>query len=126
MLVVDDDILTRALMKRILMRLRCRVSVAENGEVAMAMILRQHTQASAPSSDCWKADTKLMLEQDAGSSSVSSPNKLSDEYKYAVVFLDNQMPVMSGLEVVAKLREMGRRDFVVGVTGKLTQLFQLP
>jgi len=117
-LVVDDDILTRALMKRILMRLRCRVSVAENGEVAMAMILRQHTQASAPSSDCWKADTKLMLEQDAGSS-VSSPNKLSDEYKYAVVFLDNQMPVMSGLEVVAKLREMGRRDFVVGVTGKL-------
>lgn len=121
-LVVDDDILTRALMKRILIRLRCRVSVAENGEIAMAMILRQHTQASAPSSDGRKADTKLMLEQDAGSSPVSSPNKLFDEYKYAVIFLDNQMPVMSGLEVVAKLREMGRRDFVVGVTGKLAQL----
>ena len=39
------------------------------------------------------------------------------EYKYAVVFLDNQMPVMSGLEAVAKLREMGRKDLVVGVTG---------
>jgi len=118
-LVVDDDILTRTLMKRILMRFGCHVSVAENGKVAMAMILRQHTQAS---SDCWKANTKLMLQQDAGSSPISSPNKLFDEYKYAVVFLDNQMPVMSGLEVVAKLREMGRRDFVVGVTGKLTQL----
>lgn len=119
-LVVDDDIVTRALMKRLLMRLGCHVSVAENGEVAMAMILRQHIQASAPSSDCWKADTKVMLEQDAGSSPVSSPNKLFDEYKYAVVFLDNQMPVMSGSEVVAKLRELGRRDFVVGVTGKPT------
>ncbi|THG98473.1 hypothetical protein EW026_g3718 [Hermanssonia centrifuga] len=40
-----------------------------------------------------------------------------EEYKYAVVFLDNQMPVMSGLELVAKLRELGRHDFVVGVTG---------
>ena len=40
-----------------------------------------------------------------------------DEHKYAVSFLDNQMPVLSGLEAVAKLRTMGRKDFVVGVTG---------
>src|SRR5260221_1473270 len=37
--------------------------------------------------------------------------------RFAVVFLDNQMPVMSGLSMVAKLREAGRNDFVVGVTG---------
>ena len=37
--------------------------------------------------------------------------------RFAVVFLDNQMPVMSGLSMVAKLREAGRNNFVVGVTG---------
>jgi len=34
-----------------------------------------------------------------------------------VVFLDNQMPVMSGLTVAAKLRQLERTDFIVGVTG---------
>ena len=33
------------------------------------------------------------------------------------MFLDNQMPVLSGLDAVARLRAMGRKDFVVGVTG---------
>jgi osomolarity two-component system, sensor histidine kinase SLN1 len=37
--------------------------------------------------------------------------------RFAVVFLDNQMPVMSGLAMVAKLREAGGSDFVVGITG---------
>jgi CheY-like chemotaxis protein len=37
--------------------------------------------------------------------------------RFAVVFLDNQMPVMSGLSMVGKLREARRSDFVVGVTG---------
>ncbi|KZV87594.1 hypothetical protein EXIGLDRAFT_723615 [Exidia glandulosa HHB12029] len=36
---------------------------------------------------------------------------------YSVTFLDNQMHVMSGLEMVSRLRELGREDFVVGVTG---------
>ncbi|KAG8221062.1 hypothetical protein J3R82DRAFT_2575 [Butyriboletus roseoflavus] len=91
-LVVDDDRLTRTIMSRTLSRLGCHVSTAENGEIALEMIIgrtfrqRQGDDASAP---CC----------------------------YDVVFLDNQMPIMSGLEVVAKLREMGRRDFVVGVTG---------
>ncbi|KAH9057453.1 hypothetical protein EDB87DRAFT_1565234 [Lactarius vividus] len=80
-LVVDDDALTRTLMTRMLARLGCKVSTAENGEVALEMVL----------SDC--------------------------SGRFAVVFLDNQMPVMSGLSMVAKLREAGRSDFVVGVTG---------
>ncbi len=37
--------------------------------------------------------------------------------RFAVVFLDNQMPVMSGLSMIGKLRQAGRSDFVVGVTG---------
>jgi osomolarity two-component system sensor histidine kinase SLN1 len=86
-LVVDDDPLTRMLMKRMLTRLGCRVTVAENGEHALEHLLG-----------------KPGLEPPAVD-------------KFAVVFLDNQMPVMSGLEAVSALREAGRSDFVVGVTG---------
>ena len=80
-LVVDDDALTRTLMTRMLARLGCKVSTAENGEVALEMVLGDYRG------------------------------------RFAVVFLDNQMPVMTGLSMVAKLREAGRSDFVVGVTG---------
>jgi osomolarity two-component system sensor histidine kinase SLN1 len=77
-LVVDDDPLTRTLMKRLLTRLGCAVDTAEHGGAGLARAL-------------------------AGA--------------YAVVFLDNQMPVMTGVEAVAALRAAGRDDFVVGVTG---------
>lgn len=68
-------------MSRLLTRLGCTVSTAENGEIALEMVL----------------------------------NGFSG--RFAVVFLDNQMPVMSGLSMVTKLRKAGRKDFVVGVTG---------
>ncbi len=80
-LVVDDDSLTRTMMTRLLTRLGCKVSTAENGEIALEMVLNSYGG------------------------------------RFAVVFLDNQMPVMSGLSMVAKLRKAGRKDFVVGVTG---------
>jgi CheY-like chemotaxis protein len=106
-LVVDDDPLTRTLMKRILTRLGCQVSCAENGEVALEMILGQRVNiGGTPSSDV----SGPILEQ-------VQDTPLSEEGKYAVVFLDNQMPIMSGLTVVAKLRQLERSDFIVGVTG---------
>ena len=80
-LVVDDDTLTRTLMTGMLARLGCKVSTAENCEVALEMVL----------GDC--------------------------SGRFAVVFLDNQMSVMSGLLMVTKLREARRGDFVVGGTG---------
>ncbi|OSD04719.1 hypothetical protein PYCCODRAFT_1363220 [Trametes coccinea BRFM310] len=111
-LVVDDDPLTRKLMSRMLTRLGCKVTTAENGEVALELILTGHAQRSTPSSE------------DTGSGGLSldgvgPPGATggAEEQRYAVVFLDNQMPVMSGLEAVQKLRQMGRKDFVVGVTG---------
>jgi osomolarity two-component system, sensor histidine kinase SLN1 len=104
-LVVDDDPWTRTLMKRMLMRLGCKVSTAENGEAALDMILgagefTPSSEASGPSGP--------ILDQAAAAQNTG---------RYAVVFLDNQMPVMSGLKAVARLREMGRRDFIVGITG---------
>ncbi|TFY68845.1 hypothetical protein EVJ58_g762 [Rhodofomes roseus] len=105
-LVVDDDLLTRKLMSRMLTRIGCKVATAENGEIALEMILGPGHHAT-PSSE------------DTGSAGLSVDGMLAagEEYRYAVIFLDNQMPVLSGLDVVTKLRELGRKDFVVGVTG---------
>lgn len=108
-LVVDDDLLTRRLMSRMLTRIGCKVATAENGEIALEMILGSH--ATPSSEDTGSAG--LSTEGTTASAAADS----SEEYRYAVVFLDNQMPILSGLDVVTKLREMGRSDFVVGVTG---------
>ena len=114
-LVVDDDPLTRKLMSRMLTRLGCQVMTAENGEIALDLILHGAHQSQTPSSE----DTGsggLSLDGVLGSTSMS--NLLGEgEGRYSVVFLDNQMPVLSGLETVAKLRALNRKDFVVGVTG---------
>lgn len=104
-LVVDDDPLTRKLMSRMLSRLGCKVTTAENGEIALDLILNPAARTTPSSEDT--GSSGLVLEENWGP---------GDE-RYAVVFLDNQMPVMSGLEAVGKLRRRGRRDFVVGVTG---------
>ncbi|THH30116.1 hypothetical protein EUX98_g4100 [Antrodiella citrinella] len=104
-LVVDDDPLTRKLMSRMLTRLGCKVWTAENGEVAMDMILGNLARAT-PSSE----------ETGSGGLSISTPGE-EDKPRFAIVFLDNQMPILSGLDAVAKLRNMGRRDFIIGVTG---------
>jgi len=109
-LVVDDDFLTRTLMKRILTRLGCVVSSAENGAVALEMILEKQVAVGLTTPPSVAGDNGPILEQPQDS-------HISNEIKYAVVFLDNQMPVMSGLKVVEKLRALGRMDFVVGVTG---------
>jgi len=103
-LVVDDDRLTRTIMSRTLSRLGCHVSTAENGEIALEMIAgRTFRQSQGPDQDPLSGSSKDPGEDDAS--------------RYDVVFLDNQMPIMSGMEVVSKLREMGRHDFIVGVTG---------
>ncbi|KAF5351378.1 hypothetical protein D9758_008035 [Tetrapyrgos nigripes] len=95
-LVVDDDKLTRTLMQRLMERLGCLVTTAENGEIALKILLEDQTTAPVD------GDHEI------------DPLK---QGKFSIVFLDNQMPVLSGLKVVEKLRELGRHDFVVGVTG---------
>ncbi|KAG1850910.1 Tco5, signal transduction HAMP domain histidine kinase [Suillus subluteus] len=111
-LVVDDDRLTRTVMSRMLTRLGCSVSTAENGGIALEMII------SGPGTSKVEDEHNFMV---FDPSHDSEKNKNGGETEngcaYDAVFLDNQMPVMSGLEVVSKLREMGRADFVVGITG---------
>jgi CheY-like chemotaxis protein len=93
-LVVDDDNMTRTLMKRMLTRVGCVVDVAENGRAALDAL----TVSPLPTPPA-----------DSGAPLVPTP--------FAVVFLDNQMPVMSGLDAVRAIRAAGRAAFVVGVTG---------
>lgn len=109
-LVVDDDSVTRLLMKRLLTRLGCMVQVAEDGEAALELILSTGSEwvANKPTPSSERSIGPI-LEQEA--------TNFPPEYKYQLIFLDNQMPKMTGLAVVTKLRDLGRHDFVVGLTG---------
>ncbi|KAJ3873029.1 hypothetical protein F5051DRAFT_338320 [Lentinula edodes] len=135
-LVVDDDGVTRMMMDRLLRRQGCDVTTAENGRVALELILGDEshsrtislsenvtpdlTTSGLPSS---KSGT-LTLDQGLGlisraisQGSDQSQSTVPDLPKFAVVFLDNSMPVLSGQRTVEILRRLRRRDFVVGLTG---------
>lgn len=99
-LVVDDDYLTRTLMTRLLSRLGCTVHTAENGQMALDILSPSPTSVPSPTTST------------SGVSTSSGPGR-----QFLVVFMDNQMPIMSGLEAVSRLRHLGRHDFIVGVTG---------
>ncbi|KAH6915774.1 hypothetical protein BKA70DRAFT_469829 [Coprinopsis sp. MPI-PUGE-AT-0042] len=127
-LVVDDDPLTRTLMTRILTRIGCKVTTAENGEAAIDLILGSKGWAGVTpnSSDSSSKQSGPILEQPRRNpEDLSALGPVPQDMKYAIVFLDNQMPVMSGLKAVERLRQLGRDDFVVGVTGNalLTGMF---
>ena len=113
-LVVDDDRMTRLLMTRMLERLRCVVTTAANGKQALRLLLGEEQSAGTPADD---------QEQNFPSDGRDVPrdwtsvHTASKEGKYAITFLDNQMPIMSGVEMVKNLRALGREDLIVGVTG---------
>ncbi|KAI5474272.1 histidine kinase, partial [Pseudohyphozyma bogoriensis] len=96
-LVVDDDVLTRKLMARMMERLGCVVSTAENGAIALDMILNVPEGAAQEVRDGVDPRSRAVK-------------------NYDIVFLDNQMPICSGLQVVAQLRSLARDDLVIGVT----------
>ncbi|KAF9653820.1 hypothetical protein BDM02DRAFT_3215706 [Thelephora ganbajun] len=113
-LVVDDDRMTRLLMTRMLERLRCVVTTAANGKQALQLLLDQEQSADTPAEEQGSNFPIDGREIPRDNASVHMTNK---EGKFAVTFLDNQMPIMSGVEMVRKLRMLGREDLIVGVTG---------
>lgn len=118
-LVVDDDTLTRRLMKRMLTRLGCAVSTAENGAIALELIMGEGITPASEETNAPNTTTP--------SSETNEPPENRPRYdgpRYEVIFLDNQMPVLSGIDAVAKLRQAGRSDFVVGVTGSFNSPFK--
>ncbi|GAA6001123.1 uncharacterized protein JCM10292_006385 [Rhodotorula paludigena] len=132
-LVVDDDTLTRRLMSRMMLRLGCEVETAENGKIALDMILAPPPPGQASADGAEESSGSGTPEEiDAAERGVAiarkKPKKVGlpgppaesvgiDAFQhYHIVFLDNQMPVCSGVQVVTKLRQLGRDDLVVGVT----------
>jgi len=113
-LVVDDDRMTRLLMTRMLERLRCAVTTAENGKQALQLLLGEGQSADTPAEEQEPNFPAHGQEVPRDGVSVHSTNK---EGKFTITFLDNQMPIMSGVEMVRKLRMLRREDLIVGVTG---------
>lgn len=124
------------LMNRMLTRLGCVVSMAENGEIALEMICGPRAArpgsvtggstsggtGSAKPTPSSEEPPSIRFADDMNTGRPSTEGVTTaalgtEESKYSIVFLDNQMPVLSGLKAVARLREIGRTDFVVGVTG---------
>jgi len=113
-LVVDDDRMTRLLMTRMLERLRCVVTTAANGKQALQLLLGGERNWDTPAEEpepSFPSDDREVPQDSA------SMDTMSKEGKFAITFLDNQMPIMSGVEMVRKLRALGRDDLIVGVTG---------
>jgi CheY-like chemotaxis protein len=116
-LVVDDDKMTRMLFQRMLGRLKCQVTTAINGYEALRLVTGDHDALETPAEE--EHDHPFLDGEDHLSIMEMERVKGEKECKFAIVFLDNQMPVMSGVEMVRKLRKLGRKDLVVGVTGEI-------
>mmetsp|Transcript_2069 Transcript_2069/g.2825 ORF Transcript_2069/g.2825 Transcript_2069/m.2825 type:complete len:110 (+) Transcript_2069:694-1023(+) len=46
---------------------------------------------------------------------------MQDLNKYHIIFMDNQMPVLGGVDATKKLREGGYQHLIVGLTGYVLQ-----
>ncbi|GAA5940056.1 uncharacterized protein JCM15063_001687 [Sporobolomyces koalae] len=123
-LVVDDDNLTRRLMGRMMSRLGCIVESAENGKIALDLMLApkpgaegEITELPHDEIDAAERGERLPIKKKTTFGFGVDPRSGVDAHKnFDIVFLDNQMPVMSGVQLVTKLRALGRDDLVVGVT----------
>ena len=113
-LVVDDDRMTRLLMTRMLERLRCVVTTAANGKQALQILLGEEQCGGTPADD---QEPNFPSDGREVPRDWASIHTASKEGKFAITFLDNQMPIMSGVEMVKRLRTLGREDLIVGVTG---------
>ena len=113
-LVVDDDRMTRLLMTRMLERLRCIVTTAVNGKQALHLLLGEEQSVDTPAEE---QEANFPTEGREIPRDRRSVQTISKGGRFVITFLDNQMPVMSGVEMVRKLRMLGREDLIVGVTG---------
>ena len=113
-LVVDDDRMTRLLMTRMLERLRCIVTTAPNGKQALQLLLGEERCSDTPMEE---SEPNFSIDGREIPQDRTSVYTMNREGKFAITFLDNQMPIMSGVEMVRKLRMLGGDDLIVGVTG---------
>ena len=92
-LIVDDDKTSILLLEKILENEYCDIDVAENGKLALEMIIDAHKKLNP----------------------------------YSVVYIDNKMPLMTGLEVLSHVREFEQDNnlkpiYAVSTSGDLLDL----
>jgi len=108
------------LMQRMLERLKCVVTTAVNGQQALELIAGESYSQGVDTPGSNEGEYFIhgrITTSSPGQGTGEPPTLGISESKFALVFLDNQMPILSGVEVVRKLRKLGRKDLVVGVTG---------
>jgi CheY-like chemotaxis protein len=81
-LIVDDTVTNYKILSSLLRRKSLRPSIAENGKVAVDLVL-------------------------------------ADVGRFALIFMDNVMPVMNGLEATKALRLGGYLGYIAGLTGNM-------
>jgi len=92
-LIADDDKTSTLLLEKILENEYCEVDIAQNGKVALEMIMDSHKRANP----------------------------------YSVIYIDNTMPLMSGIEVMRRVREFEEDNnlkpvYVVSTSGDIIDL----
>ena len=87
-LVVDDDTITRTLMSRLLQRLGCAVSVAENGKAALEKILGDNIPACVLP-DSPRTSKRVSIQAPVFEDSHEPRDDVN--YRFDCIFLDNQM-----------------------------------
>ena len=102
-LVVDDDALTRKLMTRMMTRLGCIVEEAENGQMALDILLGS-ADKQPRYFDIITLDNMMPVS-----------GLCFDRNEPALIHFDNQ--VLTGEQAIKHLRAAGRKDLVVGATG---------
>lgn len=115
-LVIEDDPINRQLLKRMLAKtFGCTVTTAENGQLGLDILLGHNPETPSSPGGFFTPGSEKSTDPILSTSRTNErPRK-----EFAIVFLDNQMPVKSGIDMVSELRDVhGRHDvFVVGVTG---------
>ncbi|KAH8833161.1 hypothetical protein DL96DRAFT_1458885 [Flagelloscypha sp. PMI_526] len=113
-LIVEDDPTNQRTLKRMLTKqFGCRVTTADNGLLGLQTILGHANRKP-------REPTFPRPIHNASPSTGTSTSSKPPEF--ALVLLDNQMPIKSGVDMVRELKEdWGRKDiFVVGCTGNAT------
>ncbi|KAJ3039032.1 hypothetical protein HK097_002961 [Rhizophlyctis rosea] len=123
-LVVDDDKITRLLMSRMVTRLGHKVTTAEDGLAALNTLLGLDPTCTTllPSSVSYSGSFSPHPSSDSLlNGEIVSGLKLDGEgipvTEFDLMFLDNSMPVLTGVECIRRVRDLGVEVFACGVTG---------
>ncbi|KAJ3034489.1 HisKA [Rhizophlyctis rosea] len=128
-LVVDDDKVTRLLMSRMITRLGHRVMVAEDGSCGLNILLGLHSpfatdltiSSESPQIPRFPAISHTHPTFDEEGKVVKNGKY---ETEFDLIFTDNSMPVMTGVEFIRHVRGLGLGVCTCGITGNATEADQ--